>query len=282
MYADPDSAVPSDIHGDKCVHAAVTKSDRTMHAAGGMGSTANDLARWMRLNLSGGIIDGVRIVSEESIKAMQTMQAKAPEIKKRAAGRTREGYGFGWNIGAFRGRKTLDHGGGYVGTSAQITLLPDQKIGIAVLCNASGDLPEMVATEVAARLLGETIEDPLPRLAKQVKQRRERLKDETAEHDENPLDAKTLTLGSPAPYAGRYENADLGTIVIEVQDGRLKGTMGDLPLKFRSTGNDYFRTDTGSSQDLNGRFLSDDQKVVVGISMDVPEAGEVLFKRQAQ
>lgn len=48
---------------DGFVPVTVVKTDATMHAAGGLSSTVLDLARFVRLHLSGGVIDGQRILS---------------------------------------------------------------------------------------------------------------------------------------------------------------------------------------------------------------------------
>jgi CubicO group peptidase (beta-lactamase class C family) len=79
----------------------LVKTDRTMHAAGGMGTTARDAARWLILNLNGGEIDGRRILPE-------TMEEE------------------------------YFHGGGYVGAASYISFLPEHGIGVAALANSDG------------------------------------------------------------------------------------------------------------------------------------------------
>lgn len=66
---------------------------------GGLFSTAQDVASFCQMILSGGTINGKRIISEESIKLMTSNQT-APE--------TKSSYGFGW---ATDGKGVFGHGG---------------------------------------------------------------------------------------------------------------------------------------------------------------------------
>jgi CubicO group peptidase (beta-lactamase class C family) len=68
--------------------------------AGGLFSTAADLARFCRMVLSGGTLDGKRYLSEAAAAQMTSKQT--PEAIK-------EGYGLGWAVGG----GTFGHGGAY-------------------------------------------------------------------------------------------------------------------------------------------------------------------------
>ena len=67
--------------------------------AGGLFSTAQDVARFCQMILSGGELDGHRYLSEASIKAMTSKQT-GDDIK--------DGYGFGWSTGG-----SFGHGGAF-------------------------------------------------------------------------------------------------------------------------------------------------------------------------
>ena len=79
MYARPDVAMPvEDVDGAWRVSDTL-KTDRTMHAGSGMGASVADLARWLRLNLNDGQIDGRRILSEKRTKEMRGADAGRPQ-----------------------------------------------------------------------------------------------------------------------------------------------------------------------------------------------------------
>jgi len=67
--------------------------------AGGLFSTAADLARFCRMILNGGQLDDRRYLSEEAVRQMTSKQTPAPLLEE---------YGFGWGTGASHG-----HGGAY-------------------------------------------------------------------------------------------------------------------------------------------------------------------------
>ncbi len=68
--------------------------------AGGLFSTASDLARFCRMVMRGGELDGRRYLSESAVREM-TRRQTPPELP--------ESYGLGWGItGA-----TFGHGGAY-------------------------------------------------------------------------------------------------------------------------------------------------------------------------
>ena len=68
--------------------------------AGGLFSTAADLARFCQMILNGGVSGGKRYLSETAVKEMTTRQT-GPHIK--------QSYGLGWATGG----GTYGHGGAY-------------------------------------------------------------------------------------------------------------------------------------------------------------------------
>jgi CubicO group peptidase (beta-lactamase class C family) len=68
--------------------------------AGGLFSTATDVARFCQMMLNGGTFNGKRILSEDAVRAMTTKQT-GPDIKV--------GYGLGWTTGG----GSFGHGGAY-------------------------------------------------------------------------------------------------------------------------------------------------------------------------
>jgi len=73
--------------------------DRCPMPAGGLFSTAADVSRFYRMVMNGGILDGKRVLSENSVKQMTSKQT----------GDLPTGYGFGFSTDD----KHLGHGGAY-------------------------------------------------------------------------------------------------------------------------------------------------------------------------
>jgi len=108
------------------------------NAAGSIVVTGGDLVPWLRLQLNGGQLGDQRIVSEANFAETHT-----PQVALRIEGPAKElypetiqlSYAMGWLVQDYRGRQLLSHGGVIDGFRANITLLPREKIGIAILNN---------------------------------------------------------------------------------------------------------------------------------------------------
>jgi serine beta-lactamase-like protein LACTB, mitochondrial len=92
-------------------------------ASAGFLSTAEDLARFAR-----GVLDG-RLLGPRTVELLFVPM------------RTREGaavpYGLGWELGSYCGQRVVGHGGSHVGATAQLLVLPEQRIAVALLANAN-------------------------------------------------------------------------------------------------------------------------------------------------
>jgi CubicO group peptidase (beta-lactamase class C family) len=116
-------------------------------AAGGIYANVDDLARWMQVQLAGGVLgtepDGSErrlfsadrhramweIVTPIPIPARPAVPELAPALPKFA------GYGEGWSIGEYRGRRLVSHTGGWPGMVSRMTLVPELGLGVIVLTN---------------------------------------------------------------------------------------------------------------------------------------------------
>ncbi len=103
-----------------------------MTAAGGLYTSATDLARFLRFELNDGSIDGTTVLDPALIEEQRTVPA--PDAGARwgyALGVARTGWYAGDNADLF------SHGGGGFGFVADLFWLPQLQLGIAVLMNSS-------------------------------------------------------------------------------------------------------------------------------------------------
>jgi CubicO group peptidase (beta-lactamase class C family) len=98
----------------KIVHLQYPLSDPRRHPmpGGGLFSTADDCARFLRMVMNGGTLDGRRYLSDAAVKEMTKRQT--PESLK-------ESYGLGWSVGP----GTYGHGG-----AMATNMLVDEKKGL--------------------------------------------------------------------------------------------------------------------------------------------------------
>lgn len=114
----------------------------TDHPGGSsMWSSASDLVRFARMHINGGVLDGVRILSEASVRAMQDFTVDDDNERWRK-------YGVGWWNDTSLGQRNFGHSGGGPGMGAMLSAYPDSNTVTVVLTNYFGAM----ATEVAKRL----------------------------------------------------------------------------------------------------------------------------------
>lgn len=99
--------------------------------AGSINSSANDMAKWLRFVLNGGMVDGKRLVSEKNYA-----EWLKPQMKVNPAGTVN--YGFGWFIQKWNGMTVVQHGGNIDGFNAMVAMIPEKKLGFVMLTNVSG------------------------------------------------------------------------------------------------------------------------------------------------
>lgn len=128
--------------------------------AGAINSNLIDMAQWLRLQLNKGEVDGRRLIALERFDEM-----RAPEIAL-AEGAGID-YGLGWMLQKRSGHAIVEHGGNIDGFAAQVTLLPEEKLGYVLLTNVSSTpLQQMSIGLVCDALFGdwketaETVLDP--------------------------------------------------------------------------------------------------------------------------
>lgn len=130
----------------------------TMAAAGGLISSSNDMAKWLRIQLDRGRIDEQsRLFSEASSHRMWSPHTIIPisETARRRMPSTHfRSYGLGWNLADYKGRMIVSHGGGYDGMYSHVMLVPEEHLGIVVLTNSMTGLPSAVSNTIADRFLG--------------------------------------------------------------------------------------------------------------------------------
>ena len=143
---------------------------RCMNAAGGIISTVGDLLSFAVFHLGDGSapspvpvpagmeehIAAPRLLSERSLRAMQEPQV--------AAGSFADHYGIGWALRTIAGMKVVGHGGSTNGFRAQLTLVPQRRVAVALLTNGSGGaaLNRTVEGWALERYAGLRAPDPLP------------------------------------------------------------------------------------------------------------------------
>ena len=209
-------------------------SDNT-NPAGGVNSSAEDMARWLAVFLARGKLpDGTQVFSENSWRQLTmpvTPIAPSPPPPELAPLRANFlGYALGLATVDYRGQKVLLHTGGLPGYVSRVMMFPDLDLGIAVLTNQeAGEAFDAIAYRIADHFLQAPAHDWLA--AYQAVQRRQ-----AGAVDEADRKARTARNAASRPslplarYAGKYVDEWYGEIAIEEQDGALRIRFTKTPL----------------------------------------------------
>ncbi|HEY2848780.1 MAG TPA: serine hydrolase [Gemmatimonadaceae bacterium] len=204
-----------------------------IESAGAIWSTAADMAKWMRFLLDSGRVHGTRLVSQRNFAELFRAQVVGPEegfyptsqiIKPH-----RETYGLGFFEEDFRGRFVAFHTGSLDGRTAIIGLLPDQGVGVYAFGNLDHAEFRHAIMYKAFDLFAGTNGGPardwsaefLTLYGNAEKQ---------SEAAQAARDARRVMGTHPslalAKYAGTYTHPAWGDLVIAMDNGTLRMTIG--------------------------------------------------------
>lgn len=194
--------------------------------AGAIAAGANDLARWLQVQLAGGPLpdSGERLFSEARGREMWQPVVPVPitPLPPSLAYATPSfrSYALGWVVQDYRGHRILTHGGATLGFRATVVLIPDQNIGFALAMN-SEDGPFLLGLqyELLDHYLGLPKRDWPNAFAEFLAERNAKgLEAVRTATTSRPESKPTLPL---AAYAGSYADIWYGPIEITEEAGVL-------------------------------------------------------------
>jgi len=206
---------------------------RTAAPAGGLAVSANDMARWLLIQLDAGRLPGgdARLFSEAAHVQMWRPVVVLPIAERPAALRPTQpnfsSYALGWDVEEYRGAKVIWHSGAVFGFLTAVVLLPDKHVGLSIQINSEdGEIIRGLMYELMDHYLG------LPRtdwVAAYLTVRQSRVSEALATL--KARNEKPAGTGPSLPidrYAGAYKDPWYGNIEIAAVDGKLR-------IDFKST-----------------------------------------------
>lgn len=164
---------------------------------GAVQTSIEDLIRWDE-NFYHPTIGGAAL-----LEALQTV-AVLNDGKKQT-------YALGLTVDAYRGLRTVSHGGSWAGYRAELMRFPDQHFSVATLCNLAGANPTLLSRRVAEIFLGDKMSEagPVATIASQGRTQ--------------PLPSSwSPTAAELSVFAGTYYSPELETTyTLRVDNGKL-------------------------------------------------------------
>lgn len=258
-----------------------------MAPAGAISSSAEEMARWLELHLSGGQVDGERVVPRAAVERThrRVMPLEGGGSGPTAGDVSRRSYALGWFVQDYRGHDMLQHGGGINGFTAYMALFPEGDLGVVVLSNRLGSgFTTAVTLTAADRMLELEPRDWIGRFRKQAEQG-EQTRTASAS---GPAD--TARAGAPpshplADYAGDYRHPAYGTMHVSRAGDSLVARLGTMTVGLEHRHYDTFdgRASNPLLQDLGFpvQFETDRSGYVAALTVPLePGADPLRFERQ--
>ncbi len=188
--------------------------------AGNVNSCALDLAKWIQLHLNKGEFAGKEIWNSSIQREMHSPQTIMPDqwMDAKISKHTHFVlYGLGWIMTDYRGKKFIYHGGDTDGMASYIGLVPEEKLGVAIIQNTSSNaLQSSLAYRIIDAYLGVPEAEWVDLKAIKRPIQRESQKEKVTKL---PVDTSpSLPLQS---YTGVYTHPILENVKVELEDGKL-------------------------------------------------------------
>ncbi len=127
--------------------------------AGCLYSTVVDLARFQSMLFAGGTVQGRRLLKTETLAEMFR-----PQFVPKG---TQSGFGLGFLVSEFEGKRRVGHGGAIYGFATTFSLLPDEKLGVIVMSSrdATNGVTNRIANDALRQMLAVKAGRPQPTIA---------------------------------------------------------------------------------------------------------------------
>lgn len=224
--------------------------------AGGVSSSANDLARWLALVLRNGEFEGRQVIPTDAL--LPAMTAEVVSIHSSSADARASLYGYGFGVGVTpAGRTMISHSGAFaLGAGTHYTFIPSAGIGIVVLTNAE---PVGAAEAVGASFMdlvqfGKITRDWLAAYGAAMA----KLTAPAGDLVGKSRPATTAPAARSSSYVGHYGNPYFGDAEIVDANGHLELKIGRLsqPYVLTHWDGDVFSINPSSENQTDGSVSS--------------------------
>ena len=250
-----------------------------MGAAGGIISNVSDMSKWMILQMNNGLNGADTLFSPNTQVDMWTPHNNyrvGLGSQKNMPSRHFNGYGLGWGLSDYQGKKMVSHGGGYDGMYSKLTMIPEEHLGVVVLTNAMTG----IATPITMKAIDEILDrgdrdwskDALPGAERYAAYKKNRIAKKVAAKNEGRSPSVPVE-----NFVGEYFDPFYGQVDIILEDGHLVVDFGPAPQLKANLSHWHFNTYKLDWKEIHAwfdfgtlQFVFDNDNKVMGIEFDVP------------
>ncbi|MEM9157620.1 MAG: serine hydrolase domain-containing protein [Verrucomicrobiota bacterium] len=193
-----------------------------MRPSGSINASAKEMGRFVQFLLNRGTVDGHEILTEQSIQRMETVETTLA---------AQQGAPFGYGLNNYhknmQGRTWHGHNGGMMGFVADLSYLPKDGVGFAIMINRSSPALGELGNRIAKFLIADLPEVEPP----------ERFKLSNEELDKYAGTYQKIAVRNQ----GMFPIERLNVYTLKAEDGILKAsTIGDGSFTLTSAGGSNF------------------------------------------
>ncbi len=264
-----------------------------LSSAGAIISSVSDMKHWLEAQLNGGIYKNDTLWSKRRTMEMRTVHTPksiSGWSKKNFPSKTFSGYGLGWDLFNYHGKKVVNHGGGYDGFISRVAMVPEEGLGMVILTNTNTWLPSPLMYQILdAFLCSDKEKKDWSQFYLEIKNQGEENDKKELKELENSRAEDTVPSLDLSDYAGVYRSEMYGDLSLRVIGDQLAFQFEPTPI-FRGTIRhwhyDTFRLNWGTQMMLPSGFMTfvlDAKGKVEEVKVDVPNPDfdftELEFKK---
>lgn len=190
--------------------------------AGSINSSVAEMTHYLRFINNGGTWEGKQLLKSGTLGVIHTIHTVTPFSPDTLFPSVHfRGYGLGWGLSDYRGRKVMQHSGGIDGMLSWMLVMPEEKLGVMILTNSDGHgggTP--ILYYILDNFLSGSSRDWNAHMLKQFK-----TQTAAAEAREKQRDASRAAESAPSrpltEYAGTYADSLWGEMKVTAEGNRL-------------------------------------------------------------
>lgn len=243
-------------------------------ATAALNSSTSDMSKWMEFWLNDGVVGGDTLLDPGTVQRIWALNTPLNVGSfDRNNGTHFKGYGMGWFLMDYNGRKVIHHGGGLPGYISKCALVPEEDMGIIVLTNDMNSVPTMLMYAAIDWAMGKPYNQWSETFYNFKESNEKREEEKKAKRlDTRNADPLILPLED---YLGTYKDDMYGDAVVSMGENGL--IMSLIPAKELFTGKMEPWNDHAFKFDVNDPFLpygvasfKVERDVVKGFTIELP------------
>ena len=221
----PDVAQPH-LERDGTVRRIPYRNIDNIAPAGSINSSVHDMAQWIRFQLAKGKWDGRQLLNEaafDDARRPYMAMPSSPFSELTAPGAQLVSYGMAWMLYGWNGRTIVEHSGGIDGMTAEVALVPEERLGLVILANLSTVAPQVLQSYLLDSFFGAPKRDWTGEVSTKMAALEKAGADAMAKAERERTKDSRPTMPLSA-YAGTYADSLYGDVVVREANGALQLT----------------------------------------------------------